>query len=104
MIDFSGDVNAIKKIVIGLRYLIIREDIEYVDFWQHGIKRDTLVQAGFKDLDSEPGTIIPNFFEPYVYENGEIWSSLRRREQNNYVTCKGDGDQDRPSKFVGNFQ
>lgn len=100
VVDYSGDLKAIQNMAYGLTNLMIAENIEYVDFWQYGIERHSLIQAGFKDLDSEPGLIIPNFFEPFVYENGSIHSTLKCQVQHNYVVCKGDGDQDRPSKIL----
>jgi hypothetical protein len=99
IIDFSGDNNSLIGLARLIKEIIETEGIEYCDFWQHGIKDSILVDSGFTLLEGNSDVIIPNFFEPFVKKTGEIHSVLKTKLCSNYIICKGDGDQDRPSQI-----
>ena len=99
IIDFAGDVNSLVGLGPLMQELIENEGIEYCDFWQHGIDNKILENSGFTLLSRDSGVIIPNFFEPFVRDTGEIHSVLKTKLDGNYIVCKGDGDQDRPSRL-----
>ena len=67
---------------------------EYIDFYCAGINEEDVYEAGFVEVNEEDGNIIPNYFEPFVQENIDIW--VDSREYNSLFT-KADADQDRPN-------
>lgn len=69
------------------------KDYEYIDFFEYGISDEIMKQAGFIDRE-ETGDIVPNYFEPFVQENVDIWGFVPTA---NTIICKADGDQDRPN-------
>lgn len=78
--------NAIGKILNDYAY-------EYVDFYQTGIPDEIITASGFR-LKDETTTMIPNYFEPFLSENIDIYYFSTDKE---ITLFKGDGDQDRPS-------
>jgi hypothetical protein len=102
IIDFSGDFNSLVGLGAFIREILENEGIEYCDFWQHGIDDKILEDSGFTLLRDDSGVIIPNFFEPFVRETGEIHAVFKSQLSGNYIVCKGDGDQDRPSRLHEN--
>lgn len=97
IIDFSGDPNSFIGLGVLIREILENESIEYCDFWQYGIDDKILSDSGFSLLKDDSSIIIPNFFEPFVKQSGEIHSVFKTELSGNYIICKGDGDQDRPS-------
>lgn len=95
VVDAIGDLEGIGCIGNQIQSLLETEDVEYVDFLNFGISPDTFKQMGFKELDVESSTIIPNYFEPFEKKNVTIVSGLD--SDDGYVIFKGDGDQDRPN-------
>lgn len=69
-------------------------DIEYVDFYCLGFNKEFVENAGFTALKENDDNIIPNYFNPFVKENVDIWVYATTP---NAVFCKADGDQDRPN-------
>lgn len=100
IIDFSGDSNSFVGLGALIREILENEGMEYCDFWQHGIDDKILADSGFSTLTNDSGVIIPNFFEPFVRESGAIHSVFKTDLNGNYIICKGDGDQDRPSRLI----
>lgn len=82
--------NAIGKILNDYAY-------EYVDFYQTGISDEIMTASGFR-LKDESTTMIPNYFEPFLSENIDIYYFSTDAE---ITLFKGDGDQDRPSSIEG---
>lgn len=102
IIDFSGDVNSLVGLGTFITQILENDGLEYCDFWQHGIDDKILEDSGFTLLRDDSGVIIPNFFEPFVKETGEIHAVFKSQLSGNYIICKGDGDQDRPSRLQEN--
>ena len=101
IVDFSGDLRSLACLGILIREILEKEGIEYCDFWQYGIDDKILKDSGFNILTDDSGVIIPNFFEPFIKENAEVHSVFKTDLNSNYIVCKGDGDQDRPSELLG---
>jgi len=97
-VDCIGESNYIKYISVDIQRLIDERGYEYVDFYQHGIEKEIMEQAGFS-LKSDTGNIIPNYFEPFVLENIEI--NYFTTDNEGFAVFKGDADQDRPSLIKG---
>ncbi|MFQ9650174.1 MAG: hypothetical protein ACLRZZ_08080 [Enterocloster sp.] len=66
---------------------------EYIDCYQTGVKDEIMNGAGFLLKDDER-TMIPNYFEPYVGKNVDIYYFCT---DGDITLFKGDGDQDRPN-------
>lgn len=69
---------------------------EYADFYNYGIKKQYILEAGFKELLEEDETVIPTYYEPFVQKNVDIWFHAPV-EQVRF--CKADGHQDRPNNI-----
>lgn len=95
--DFFGDDYSISECGDAFHELILNNFYEYVDFYEYGISDSYLLKAGFI-LKDESNTIIPNYFEPYIKKNIELW--FHTPYQNTKI-FKGDGDQDRPNMISG---
>lgn len=93
LVDYYGEHEALSHLNRELRALLGPE-MEYIDFYCCGFAPEILIAAGFVLKNAEDGNIIPNYFEPFVPENIDIWynSSLP-----NPIICKADADQDRPN-------
>jgi hypothetical protein len=94
IVDFVGNQDALSGLYVEMQELIHKNQYEYIDFYCYGIKKSLLEKSGFILRDEEDNNIIPNYFEPFVQNNIDIWVDSNRE---NVVMCKADGDQDRPS-------
>lgn len=75
--------------------LLMRQNMyEYIDFYTFGFNPQYILDAGFVEKDDSDTNIIPNYFEPFLQQNVDIWV---RYSDDRTVFCKADGDQDRPN-------
>jgi len=73
-------------------------DAEYVDFYNFGIDKKCLAAAGFLKREPESKITVPNYFEPYVPSNVDLFYAYKRMDGGSrYLMVKGDCDQDRPN-------
>lgn len=93
IVDYIGDHNLIKGLYEILDEWVRNSNYEYVDFYEFGISDTIMTSAGFKDRE-EYDNIIPNYFEPFVQENIDIWVHYK---EEGTTFFKADGDQDRPN-------
>lgn len=93
IMDFIGNIEKLNHISNDIDTIMQNNNYEYVDFYQSGIPNEIMESAGFILKDSKHN-IIPNYFEPYVPENIEIYYFSTSKD---VVLFKADGDQDRPS-------
>lgn len=70
---------------------------EYIDLYCYGIEDDILKRSGFLKRTENDPNIIPNYFEPFEQKNVDIYFVSNVME--NLHLYRGDGDQDRPSKW-----
>ena len=84
----------------GLQNLMNQNKIEYADFFSFGIPTNIMDNLGFKIVETEKGVVVPNYFEPFVNKNSTILFAYKNLKISNedFIICKGDGDQDRPNK------
>lgn len=94
IIDILGDYDLFGSIGNAIQKLMDEKGYEYIDIYEYGMKADSLVDAGFILLDENEETVIPNYFEPYVPQNVDIYFHTPNDQ---FVMFKGDGDQDRPN-------
>lgn len=97
IVDYLGNREAIRRVGLSLSKLVRSRGWEYVDFYCYGMNDDDMCRAGFVLRDENDPNIIPNYFEPFVQKNVDIWFFCKQHEQ--YLICKADGDQDRPNIY-----
>lgn len=95
IIDFLGNEEEFKEFTNYLIDKMLKEKNEYIDIYEVGIEDATLEEAGFIERKEEDSNIIPNYFEPFVQKNIEIYYMSNCKDK--FRIFKGDGDQDRPS-------
>ena len=98
IVDLIGDPGALATLHQEWLRLIKENHYEYIDFYCKGIDQQTLQQGGFVHKDETDPNILPNYFEPFLQQNIDIWYSLSDEDT---VLFKGDGDQDRPNSRLG---
>ena len=93
-VDFIGNIEDLVHAGKGIRNIIETNSYEYADFLLHGIPESIMSKSGFVRKIEEEGNIIPNYFEPFVQSNVDIWLETSQEEM---VVFKGDSDADRPN-------
>lgn len=93
LIDCIGNMGHLKYVTGALDELLQLEKAEYIDCLEAGLPNELLEEAGWMKVENS-GNVIPNYFNPYVCENIDIYY-FSTDEQ--IVLFKGDGDQDRPN-------
>ncbi len=96
IVDFIGNISPLAHIGRSLQELIDHENYEYIDFYCSGIESEILQQAGFQRKDDNDKNTIPNYFEPYVSKNVNLYF-FNDRDSESFHIFKADGDQDRPN-------
>ena len=94
IVDYRGDIGALAGLRKSFEKLLVENKYEYIDFYCAGIPRSILFEAGFIIKDERNGDIIPNYFEPFIQKNIDIWYNM---SDSTALVFKGDGDQDRPN-------
>ncbi len=98
IVDCIGRIDHLPNIRWDLRQLMIQHNYEYIDFVTVGIQPDILKKAGFIDRKSNPKTIIPNYFEPFLHKNINLDYAFKSVDPNvELLFYKADADQDRPN-------
>lgn len=92
ILDYYGRWEAFVEVGSFLKELMEKEQYEYIDFYHWGFSEEILKRAGFTLREEKDKNIIPNYFEPFVQENVDIWVHY---EKDGTVFFKADGDQDR---------
>lgn len=99
IVDYIGN----QKLFAGLRgrfdRLIKKYGYEYIDFYTFGFNEEYILDAGFKLRIDDDYNIIPNYFEPFLRKNIDIWVHYKI---DGTLFFKADGDQDRPNKLMEN--
>jgi len=95
IIDFMGSGMLLSALGPEFQKLLDENDYEYLDCYCEGIDAERFNQAGLKERDGNDSNTIPNYFEPFVPENIDIYFFTNTEDK--ITIFKGDGDQDRPS-------
>jgi len=93
LVDIIGDFSQLKNSTQGLDIIMKKENCEYIDIYCAGLESSLFYEAGYINR-YETNNIIPNYFEPYLQQNIDIWYFTNDTE---VILFKGDGDQDRPN-------
>ena len=96
IVDYIGDENQLKYLGSAFNQQIEVENYEYIDFYCFGIAPQILEECGFILNENNRKIIIPNYFEPFVAANTDLYF-FNNCESDKFYVFKGDGDQDRPS-------
>lgn len=99
VVDYIGDPNVLGQCGSAFQKLMAEQNVEYLDFWQYGISPSIIGRAGFHKVDPNGELICPNYFEPFVPENGRILFCVKGRLDKSFIVCRADGDQDRPNRL-----
>lgn len=94
IVDILGTYNQFQYCGNALDRLIKENEYEYIDFYEYGLDNQILKNAGFIERTQGDMNVIPNYFEPFVRKNIEIYCAITNPE---IVITKSDGDQDRPN-------
>ena len=69
-----------------------------MDIYSYGISKKILKKAGYINRYNVKNLIVPNYFEPFVRENVDIFCAFKTSLNKKKIKLfKGDGDGDRPS-------
>lgn len=100
LVDMVGRTNMDVNLSRQVNELLAGMQSEYMDCYNFGITPDIFFKMGFSKVGGD--TVIPNYFEPYVLENVEIYCSFLFNDK--IVMFKADGDQDRPNIIPSNHE
>ncbi len=95
IMDFLGNEKGFNELANYLVEKMFQEKHEYIDIYETGLEDSTLKNMGFIERTEDDINIIPNYFEPFVQKNIEIYYMSNCKDK--FRMFKGDGDQDRPS-------
>lgn len=95
IIDYIGPQENLVGLGAWMDSILKKNTYEYVDFYNYGISKEILTNAGFKIRDDKDPNVIPDHFSPFERKNSDIMFIIPEVE--NFRLFKGDGDQDRPN-------
>lgn len=98
IIDYQGQAKHLSHLNLQLTSLLDTHNCEYIDFMQYGIAGEILEASGFVNSRDIDGLVVPDYFEPLVKKNMRL-DFARLGNSDTFFLCKGDSDQDRPSKL-----
>ena len=94
IVDFIGIEDLIGGLYDEFQILAVENGYEYIDFYIHGVEDIHLINSGFTLRTKCDPNVIPNYFEPFLQENVEIYCTS---DSACVRICKADADQDRPN-------
>jgi len=94
-VDYIGNGHVLKGANSVLVKLLGQYEAEYIVFPCFGVDVESLKEAGFLNPE-ETEDVIPLYYEPFLKKNVEILCASKM-ESINWMTFKGDADQDRPN-------
>lgn len=96
IVDYIGNHLLFTGLYKAIQTLLQEENCEYADFITHGFNERLILSAGFILRTESDNNIIPNYFEPFIQKNVDIWAHYSTEGT---AFFKADGDQDRPNIF-----
>ncbi len=96
IVDYIGDHKLFAGLAKQFANLLKRKDFEYIDFYTYGFDEESIFKAGFKLRTDDDPNVIPNYFEPFLQKNVDIWAHYKL---DGTLFFKADGDQDRPNQL-----
>lgn len=96
-VDFIGSNKSFLYLKSFFPEILKIYKAEYLDFYSYGIPNNILKKTGLVNKQDSK-VIIPNYFEPFVNQNIDIYFGFRKFNAKGKIRIfKGDGDLDRPS-------
>ena len=101
IVDFLGNFNKSEILINYLNKLMLKINAEYIDFYQTGISKNSIIKNGFIENLHNDQIIIPNYYEPFLKKNIKIkYGILKNKNINKFKIFKADGDQERPNILI----
>ena len=97
IVDYIGEQSLFADLGGLLEGMLKDNQYEYIDFYEHGFDEPAVAAAGFIRRTADDVNIIPNYFEPFLQVNVEIYAHYKT---DGTLFFKADGDQDRPNVYV----
>lgn len=97
VIDYLGEDKDLIGLASAWDKLMEEKEYEYIDFYCYGIDENIMQSSGFVKREDDDVNIIPNYFEPFVQENVDIYFVTNTLDKLHLY--RGDGDQDRPNFY-----
>jgi len=98
IVDYFGIDGALIGCLKAFLNLLKESDAEYIDFICVNMPAIEMELAGFINRRNKIDIIIPNYFEPFIQDNIDIYYSIDRyHPPYDQRIFKADSDQDRPS-------
>ena len=94
IIDFIGDIKILSYLSKWASLEMKIHNYEYIDLLSSGIDASILNRSGFDKNLKSSGIIIPNYFDPFIRENVDIYYE---KSEEDLILFKGDADGDRPN-------
>ena len=94
IIDFIGEIEILSYLSKWASLEMKIYNYEYIDLLSSGIDAMILKKSGFNKNRQSSGIIIPNYFEPFIRENIDIYYE---KSEESLILFKGDADGDRPN-------
>ena len=101
IIDYIGKESYFSFLASPLQKLMDMNNYEYMDCYCCGMFEKTMNDAGFVLRGENDPNVIPNYFEPFLSQNGDIYYFSNKTD--NFRAFKGDADQDQPRMFDRTF-
>ena len=96
IVDYVGIHDWLIPVNGKIKRLLKSNDYEYIDLIIAGENPVTMAMAGFINKKVDSKIIIPNYFEPFLKENVNVYYA-RYKNSTSTIFYKADGDQDRPN-------
>lgn len=94
IVDYIGDQTLFAGLDSMFCTFFLEQNYEYIDFYTFGFHEPSILSAGLVEKNESSINIIPNYFEPFLQKNVDIYV---RYTLDGTLFCKADGDQDRPN-------
>jgi hypothetical protein len=98
IVDYTGRENYFADISPFLQKLMEENSYEYTDCYCFGISEKVMNAAGLLRRTYEDKNIIPNYFEPFLCKNVDIYYGFTKLE--GVRLFRGDADQDSPRLYT----
>ena len=96
IVDYIGRHRLFAGLRSEFERLLVEFDCEYADFFVYGFDETAIFSAGFHVREDNDINVIPNYFEPFLQQNVDIWAHY---QLDGTLFFKADGDQDRPNIY-----
>jgi len=98
VVDVFGSPRMVGLALGWFSHYLVRNQIEYMDFYLHSTDTDFLIDCGFiKRSNCDDSVVVPNYFSPFVSKNVDLDYAYEPGFEG--PIFKADGDQERPVRI-----